>query len=161
MSGYNTIAEFKLRSVMPPDYVDGLETAQPGWLDQQSETIARWIDARLRKRYGVPFEAGSVPEIVKSWHATLLQEQAYLRIGVDPTDKQTARIFEAVTTAKEEIKEAAEAVHGLFDLPLLPTKETAIDRGGPLGYSESSPYVWADQMYQAGIAQDSLGRGSE
>lgn len=157
MAGYNTIAEFKLRTVMPPGYVDEIETSQAGWLDQQSDSLARWIDSRLRKRYAVPF--ASPPETVKAWEATLLTERAYLRLGADPTDKQTARIFEAADTARAEIHEAAEAVNGLFDLPLLPTDDTAISQGTPLVYSESSPYVWADAQRVAGKAEDSSSYG--
>ena len=48
-----------------------------------------------------------------------------------------------------ELKEAADAEKGLFELPLRATDTTgsAINAGGPMGYSEQSPYTWTDRQY--------------
>ena len=52
--------------------------------------------------------------------------------------------------AREQMKEAADSEIGLYDLPLLNDVTTdGISKGGPLGYSEQSPYSWTDEQADA------------
>jgi hypothetical protein len=143
MASYLTVEQFKLMSLMPSRYADELEIEQPGWVLQQLDSKSRWIDARLRKRYAAPFEA-PVPEIVLDWLQRIVTARCYLKKGIDPTDKESASIFDDAETAETEVQQAADSVAGLFDLPLradLPAS-TGIVKGGPIVYSEASPYTW-------------------
>lgn len=143
MSQYLTLAEFRAITTMPWGDVDDLEVAAPGWIVNQVIVASGLIDGRLRKRYAAPFVA-PVPDIVRSWTARIVTLRAYLRRGVDARDAQFQVILDDATRAEAEIKEAADSKDGLFELPIrqdLPTTG-GIARGGPLGYSEASPYTW-------------------
>lgn len=149
MTAYLDLAGFKSLTVMPSGDVDAIEAAAPGWILANLTSFSERIDARLRKRYAVPFGA-PYPEIVKSWLTRLVTLRAYLRRGVDPADPQFSAIKEDALEAEKELLEAANSETGLFDLPLLATSSTsAIARGAPLGYAESDPYAWTD--VQAGL----------
>lgn len=158
MAGYvATIENFKLRSIMPANYIDGLEVAQPGWLLIQDEMISSRVDAKLRKRYAVPF-ADPVPPTVVGWVVDILTAKAYLRLGVDPTDKQVDAIAEAANTALAEVQQAADSDTGLFDLPLTAVQDAAsgVVKGTPLCYSEQSPYAWTDVQRSAARLEDNI-----
>ncbi len=157
---YLTKEEFTERTLMPTSDVNALEAKEPGHIDALLEGWSRWIDARLRKRYAVPFEA-PYPETVKEWLARLVTLRAYFKLGVDVNDEQYPSVQNDHNEAKEEIKEAANAVDGLFDLPLAPAVQTSgIVRGGPLVYSEASPYVAFDDQLAVGVAEDRARRGT-
>ena len=159
MAAYLTLDEFKLRTTMPPEYVTAIENIQPGWTLAQLEQASRWIDSRLRKRYAAPFT--TAPESVKSWLTRLVTVRCFVRRGVDPTDQQFDQVREDATKAEQEIREAADGNVGLFDLPLLDSeKTTGISLGGPMVYSESSPYVWTDVQRERGRPEDSWRRGT-
>lgn len=150
MAAYLNLNDFKARTIMPATDVDDLETIAAGWVDLQLEQCSRWIDSRLRKRYAAPFDVGTCPEIVKSWLTRLVTLRAYLRRGVDATDGQLDLIREDAAAALEEIKEAANAVDGLFDLPLKDSDPaTGVTLGAPFGYSEPDPYTWLDVQREA------------
>jgi phage gp36-like protein len=160
VTAYLTPAEFALYSTVPVEHTDALETVAPGWLAQQLETWSRQIDARLSKRYATPFTA-PYPEVVKAWLARIVAVRVYLRRGVDATDLQFAEIQADGTRAFDEIKEAADSNVGLYDLPSVQgSTSSGVVRGGPFGYSEQSPYVWADGQARAGRSEDSNGSGS-
>lgn len=154
---YLTLSEFKALSVAPSSLLDEIETASPGWIGTQLEYWSAQIDSRLRKRYAAPFVA-PYPLSVQGWLARLVTVRCYLKRGTDPSDMQYADIKADADAAVSEIKEAADSVTGLFDLPLREdTTKTGVSKGGPFGYSEQSPYVWTDQ--QASIARGEDGNG--
>jgi hypothetical protein len=160
MAAYLTLVEFKLRSVMPPEYIDAIEVLQPGWTLAQLEQQSRWLDSRLRKRYAAPF-AAPYPEAVLSWVARLTTVRVFLRRGVDPTDAQFDLVREDAKAATDEIKEAADSNVGLFDLPEHDTSTaTGVSKGAPQGYSEQSPYVGFSQQATTGRDEDAAGEGS-
>ena len=68
--------------------------------------------------------------------------------------------MDAVDTAKDEIKEAADSVDGLFDLPLIMAgaATSAITSGGPMGSSSASPYRWTDDQFTRGNDEDRYAR---
>lgn len=157
---------FAARTDLPPEYLDAIEDRTPGWLDVQLEQWSRWIDARLSKRYAVPFEVPA-PEIVKLWLSTIVTFRALMKRGVDPSDLDVDLLredYERVVGAADrpgEIKEAADAEKGLFELPLRQnTTATGVAKGGPLSYSERSPYAWRNVQGAAGRADDRRGGGS-
>lgn len=150
MTAYLTKDEFKARTLMPPEYVDALELVQAGWVLAQLEQYSRWIDSRLRKRYAAPFDVATCPEIVKSWLTRIVTVRCFLRRGIDPTDPQFETVRQDALDATVEIKEAADCVEGLFDLPLKDSeKTTGITQGAPLGYAEAGPYEWVDAQREA------------
>jgi hypothetical protein len=160
MPAYLDTAGFKNHSPMANAAVDELETVASGFLASQLESWSAWIDARLAKRYAVPF-ASPYPLAVRSWLARIVTPHAMMKRGVDPDDAQFAAIREDGLTALAEIREAADSNEGLFDLPLRSnTAASGVSRGGPLGYSESSPYVWTDRQRRTGREEDGNGEGS-
>lgn len=160
VAAYLTVEEFKDLSVMPASDIDALETVALGWLDKQLTYWSAWIDSRLRKRYAAPF-AVPVPIAVQGWLARIVTVKAYLRRGVNSNDEQFQEIKLDHDNAMAEIKEAADSENGLFDLPLREdTTSTGVSKGGPLSYSEQSPYVAFDLQRDTGRNEDSYGRGT-
>lgn len=144
MSTYLDVDGFRLRTAMPLEDVDDLEQRFPGFLAARLAVASSEITSRLRKRYSAPF-AAPVPEVVLGWLVALVTPVAYLRRGVNPADEQFASIVEEAKLAREQMKEAADAEEGLFDLPLrADTTTSGISQGGPMVYSEASPYEWTD-----------------
>jgi hypothetical protein len=160
MPAYLDKAGFKLLTVMPAVYVDAIDASTAGWVDKQLELASAWVDAKLRKRYAVPF-ASPYPMTVTGWVEALVTMRAYLKRGVDATDEQYQQIAAAAETAKAEVTEAANADTGLFDLPLrADTAASGVAKGGPRSYTEQSPYAWTDRQARAGHAEDAAGEGS-
>lgn len=157
---YLTFAEFRDETSMPADHVDELMLVSPNWLPRQLEKVSGWLDSRLRKRYAAPFGTPA-PEAVKDWLTRIVTHLCYLRRGFNPTDLQAADIVEEAKTAKAEVQEAADAVNGLFDLPLrADTTASGITKPAPLAYTEASPYVWTTRQRSRGRADDERGSGS-
>jgi hypothetical protein len=157
---YLDLTGFKASSIMPDEDVDALNTRYAAFFAAQLDNESAWIDARLRKRYDVPF-ASPYPKAVVRWLAALVTEKAYLKRGVDPNDQEMTSIFEAAKDARAEILEAADSDTGLFDLPLrADTTASGVSRGSPLSYSETSPYVWTDQQLAVGRVEDGARRGT-
>ena len=160
MASYLTKDEFKTRTLMAGDMVDFIEGVDPGWTLIQLEEASAWIDSRLRKRYDAPFSS-PYPVAVLSWLTRIVTVRCYLKRGVDATDEQFLSIQEDAKEARAEVMEAADSNAGLFDLPLRSnTTSTGIDRNGPFGYSEQSPYVWATTQRRAGRTEDNNGGGT-
>lgn len=133
---------------MPYEDVIRLDQDRPGFLDGALEDALSEIYSRLRKRYRTPMNP--LPGIVKKWRAKLVTPQAYAARGVNPEDPTVKAMDEEADRAREQMKEAADAKDGLYDLPLLDNADaTAIDKGGPLGYSEPSPYDSQDRQAEA------------
>lgn len=160
MAAYLTIDGFKLLSVIPPDYLDFIETAQAGWTAAKLAAWSRWIDARLKKRYAIPLPFvvhtdPLFPSQAQQWLCDLATFDAYLKRGIDPTDAQIQEIEARYKDAKAEITEAADAESGLFELPLR-TDGTGqgVSKGAPLFATQSSPYTWRTQQRIAGASED-------
>ena len=151
------VIDFRTRSIMPEQDVDELWGARPGYLEAAVAGALANITARLRKRYRTPFDPAGVttgtnprPEIVVAWIAKLVTPEAYRARGVNPNDEQMKLIDDDRTNAMAEIKEAADAQGGLYDIPLLVSADgTGVVKGGPLGYAEPSPYDWNDVQRDA------------
>ena len=166
---YLTLDEFRLLTQLPAEVVDAIEMITPGWTLAQLENRSAHIDARLAKRYAVPF-ATPYPDAVRDWLARLVTVRCFIRRGVDPTDRQYDAIAKDAELVEDELKEAADdigdaggtlGVRGMFDLPLRQnTTSSGIVKGAPLSYSEQSPYVWMDGQENVGRQEDQNGSGS-
>lgn len=158
--GYLDLPGFRAETLMPGSDVDALDVRHPGWIAGQLESWSRQIDARLRKRYAVPFVA-PYPIAVQGWLARIVTLRCYLKRGVDPNDAQFEVIKEDADNAVAEIKEAADAETGLYDLPLIEgSSASGISKGGPRSYSEASPYVGFDVQERVGRGEDRNGEGT-
>jgi phage gp36-like protein len=154
---YLNLAAFKLLTIMPTDTVDVIEAVWPGFLDAQFVLYSSKIDARLRKRYKVPFAAA--PDTVKGWLTSIVTWRAYWKRG--GTDEMFAQATREYEEALAEIKEAADGDVGLFDLPLDDSADaSAISKQATRGYSEQSPYVGFDQQAATGRSEDASGGGT-
>ena len=136
--------------------LEQIEANAPGWIDGQLSAESAMIDARLRKRYIVPFDLPA-PQAVQLWLVHVVTMSCALRRGIDATDEQFQEIKARADAAKADILEAANSSTGLFDLPLA-TGKTAISSPTPLGKSDASPYVWTDRQGRAGREQDNCER---
>lgn len=157
---YLTLNEFKQLALMPASFVDEVETQSPGFTMKQIELTSARINSRLSKRYDTPF-GHPAPIAVQGWVVNLVQPSIELKRGVGP---ESSNIDEYKRLAQEtvaEIKEAADAESGLFDLPLRgDTDATGIARGAALVYTETSPYVQADVQAELAHEEDRTRYGS-
>lgn len=149
---YLTFAQWRSRSIMPPDESDDLlSNWGPEYFDGKLAEHTSWINARLRKRYATPF-SDPVPEIVLSWLERLVTFDVYLRRGFNPSSQQDEEIKNRMVDAKAEIKEAADSNEGLYDLPLREdSSATGISKGGPWAEYDNTPYGFLDAQRQ-GVA---------
>lgn len=147
MARFQTVTEFKARTILPQASVDLLEAQEPGFLQGALDDWQEEIEARLRPRYATPF-AAPVPRTVLRWQTKLVTRDAYHKMGYNPSSQQDRDAIDgAAERCEAELKEAADAKDGLFDLPLrADSTASGISRGGPRVYSEQSPYVWADNQ---------------
>lgn len=115
--------------------------------------VAAFPPATLSFSADNTYEASTpVPEIALGWLVALLDVDVWQRRGANPQDPSIAMAITERDDALAEIKEAADAKDGLFDLPTNDAAgDSAVTQGGPMFYSEQSPYVWMSQ--QRGIAR--------
>lgn len=137
----------KARVIMPAVDFDTLDTV---FVDARLAIGSSEITGRLRKRYAAPF-AEPVPEVVQGWLAAVVTPELYARRGWDPSEEQSKSILDAAERARAEMKEAADSVEGLWDLPLRADTMAGgiVLEGGPLSYSEASPYDHIDVQREA------------
>lgn len=175
---YLLTSRFRQLTIMPGEDLDLIDSQEQGWVQAQLDLRSAWIDSRLAKRYAAPFGSGyvtspqdltplrkDVPEIIELWLRDLVTPACYARRGVNPSSGDlwfVEFVINPYQQAMRDILEAADAEKGLFELPLrgdaLPGGEAS--RSGPKVYTESSPYVWMDRQYAAGIEEDASGDGT-
>lgn len=159
-----TLAGWTQRTIVPVDDVTALESSEPGFIQRRLDGAWSWIMARLAKRYDVALMQTAPPDIVLIWLTALVTFDFYSKRGFNPSsESDKAAILDAYAEAKAEVKEAADAKDGLFDLPVLSTNSpstSGVSRGFPLGYSETSPYVWQDVQAVNGSQEDPTGQGT-
>lgn len=161
MSVYLTDSEFRLLTLLPVNVIDEVEVRTPGWLTQQLTTVSSRMDARFAKRYAAPF-VDPYPTVVQEWLAHIVSWRCYLKRGVNSLDSEATEYKAQHDQALKEIEEAANSEVGLFELPLKQSTPdgTGVTRGGPMSYSEQSPYVWTDYQAEVGRNEDEAGGGT-
>jgi hypothetical protein len=151
---YLTCEQFADISVVPAEFIREIEDRTPGWVDNRLRMISAFVDTRLAKRYDAPFKA-PYPLAVIDWINKIVSFDVWLRRGVEPTDAEISEYKVQCVAAYAEIKEAADAIDGLFDLPLrADTDAGGVTRGFVRSSSQQSPYVWADEQRELGRQQD-------
>jgi hypothetical protein len=84
-----------------------------------------------------------------------------IRRGADPNDAMFGELSKIAAFADAQITQAADAVNGLFDLPLTSdTTASGVAKGGPRWYSETSPYVWQALQREVGVGEDEIAEGT-
>lgn len=149
MSQYTSIDDVKQLGSMPAEDIDELEALYPDITDRTATAVSGLFDARLRKRYAVPFRTPyptSLQMAVAAWVAYRL----WLKRGFNPSTAHGSAIERDYEDAKEWLREAADSQNGLVELPLREEElgPGAVSAGGPLGYSEASPYDWTDRQIE-------------
>ena len=142
---YLTFTQFLVMTEMAAGDAQLVENKAPGYFEARASLEQARLDARLRKRYKVPFNqnGAAVPAVVIGWLVAVLTPSMYRKRGGNSAqDDQIKKLEDLATSALAEIKEAADAVDGLFDLPLLDSgTASAISQGEPWGHGYASPYV--------------------
>jgi hypothetical protein len=157
---YLTLEEFKLYSLIPPEFVDRVEVQNPGFIAAQLELSSAVIDSRLRKRYDAPFKE-PYSLVLLSWLARLVTMSVWLRRGYSPTDEEARTYQDQYNQVQTDLKEAADSENGWLDLPLRQdTKQSGIVTQVPRVYSEAGPYVWTTKQRQRAREEDSNGGGT-
>jgi hypothetical protein len=98
--------------------------------------------------------ATAVPETLLRWLTLMVSLDVWKRHGTNTADPQFSALADDVKVAKAELEEAANSNTGLWDLPVSEDQGSAIDTGGPFGFSDSSPYAWTDRQVVLGTRQD-------
>jgi hypothetical protein len=161
--------DFARRTLLPAHVLTEIEQRSPGWLATQIEAVSATIDARLSKRYRVPFAGPPYPALVLNWIVDIVSFNAWLKRGASPTDEMIEAFKEKHDAAVAQMQEAADSEIGLFELPgavggadpgAPGGATTGVSLGGPQSYSEQSPYVASDRQRETGRREDFSRRGS-
>jgi phage gp36-like protein len=153
MAVYATIQDVKDYGSMPAEDIDNLESLYPGLTLKLSEAISSLFDARLGKRYAAPF-ASPYPYAIVLNVARQVAWRLWLKRGFNPKGEMDASIRQDYEDSETWLKEASNSQTGLIELPMRQdlAGSNGITRSGPMVYSETSPYKWAD--VQKDISED-------
>lgn len=143
MAGYCSITELKMLGTMPSADVDALESAYPGLVQATIDAVSGQFDARLAKRYAAPF-AAPYPQALVFNVVRIVAFRLWMKRGFNPNGVMDAALAKDAEQAEAWLKEAANSKDGLVELPTRQSElgTSAVSAGGPLGYSEQSPYTW-------------------
>lgn len=138
---YIDAEEFTSASYVSDETVGAVEAARPGFIRRALAMRSAEINARLAKRYEVPLGMVDPPALVVRWLVDLVSYDVMMAIGFDPSSAQDSQIVKRYETALEQMREAADAAAGLYELPpRLSENATAVRRGGPLFARAKGPY---------------------
>jgi len=143
-------AYVKLVGSMPPADVDAVDALFAGKFDAIAAAVSAMFEAKLHKRYATPFDQ-PYPEALR-WHvAQVVVAELWRMRGYDPGHPLDQVIEDRRKEALEWVREAADSKDGLVELPKRADQAgtSAVDAGGPRGYSEASPYDWLDRQAEA------------
>lgn len=154
MSCYPTMQDVKDVSSLPASDIDNLESlysnpllSEPSFFRRVATFVSAEFDSRLMKRYLAPF-VDPVPDVLRLMTARVVGYRLLLKRGFNPNSAQDQLVVDEKNEAIGWLKEAADSKDGCVELPARQTSSphaTAVDVGGPLGYSEGSdPYTWVD-----------------
>lgn len=148
-SSYVTTQRFLLLTIIVEERVAELRDRSPGFLEAILEQVSRTVEDRLRHKYAVPFPPNH--STIEGWIVAIVQSRVAIKIGVDPSDPMYAEIVRVAQEAHAEIADASNLQSSGWNLPLLSAQDSsAISKGGPFGYAESSPYTWTDEQALGG-----------
>jgi hypothetical protein len=134
MPTYLALAAYKSITTIPGSLVDACAA--------KGKDVGRWLEiksahirARLVKRYAVDFtDPGPVPEQIIAWLVALVDIEVWKCVGGNPEGREDGWYDKDRERVEAELKEAADAEGGLFELPLRstdPVGDSAVNKGGP------------------------------
>jgi hypothetical protein len=152
MPSYLTTAQYRSITTLDGSLVD--------LCTSKGKDVQRWLDmasahirSRLVKRYAVDFAApGPTPDKIIEWLALLVDIPVCKCVGATPEGRVDDWAREDEARVNAELKEAADAENGMFELPLRntdPTGASAINKGGPFVASNTTIYGFFDAQQTA------------
>lgn len=147
---YVDIEYVGLIAPIPAKHLYAFEENHPGSFAAIALSVSRMFDARLSKRYAVPFDQADPPEALRFHVANVVAYNVWLKIGFDPGSEQDAYIKEARDESLAWLKEAADSEAGTVELPRKEADpvpaQSAITRSGPKSISDPSPFTWVSRQ---------------
>ncbi len=145
---YSDLAYVKRVGLMSRSDVDLLEQREGvGFVDGVCEAVSRYFDTRLVKRYVTPQPAPFAESL--RWHVTsVVVRRLFGRRGWAPGAGPDDEVVKASEAAEAWLTDAVDSKDGNVEL-LRVNGATAVERGGPLGYSEANPYEWRSAQRDA------------
>jgi len=160
MATFIDLDTFKDATIAAPEWADEVHARYPTFFAKQFALVSAYMEGRLRKRYPNAFVEPYPLQLV-DWAAHILTYRMMNRRGIDATDEQAEDYRNNHDRAVKEVDEASDSENGRWDIPLrADTTATGITQPEPLGYSETSPYVWMDVQAETGIQEDASGGGT-
>jgi hypothetical protein len=148
MPSYLTLAAYRSITTLDGSIVDlcvakGKDVQR--WLDLDSAHIR----SRLVKRYAIDWtevENQPAPDKIIQWLILLVDIPVCKCVGATPEGRVDDWVREDETRVNDELKEAADAENGLFELPLRETGASAIHIGVPHVVSYQMPWNYNDRL---------------
>jgi phage gp36-like protein len=146
MSCYPTLQDVMDLGILLEEDVRWLEERYPGIVLRTATKVSATFDDFLSKRYGVPFET-PYPDSLVDNVAAVTSYRLYTKRGGRPDGTKAEAAQRAHDAAMAWLQQAADSKDGLVELvqkQSAPRGAVAVNRGGPLSYSEASPYSFMD-----------------
>jgi hypothetical protein len=148
MPAYLTLAQYRAITTVDGSVVDLCGT--------KGKSVQRWLDlssahirSRLVKRYAIDWsevENQPVPDKIIQWLVLLVDIPVCKCTGATPEGRVDDWIREDETRVNDELKEAADAENGLFELPLRETGASAVHIGVPYVVAYQMPWDYQDRL---------------
>ena len=148
---YATADDVRLKGVLLPSDVDRVEVRYPGITAARLATAHARLNSKLMKRYRLPFTT-PVPEVLVWYESVVVSHELLVALrGANPDSSQLDEAGKLLAEAQEWLKAAVDPEHGDVELRAAEAGlgPSAINAGGPYGYSEASPYTWTDRQVDA------------
>jgi hypothetical protein len=150
----------KIIGDMPPNLVDTVETKFAGIVVGKIQAVSGVFNAKLVKRYAAAFEL-PYPEALKYHVACVVAFKLWMVLGYNPEGALDQHLKTLHDASLAWLDEAANSETGLIELP--PFEDpmvSAVNKGGPLSYTETSPYVHLDIQARDARGEDQNGEGT-
>jgi hypothetical protein len=127
---------------MPEIGINELEVQYPGWIAANLTLLSGNMDVQLAKRYVTPFQAPYNTQL-EFWLTRMMDPRAYLKRGVEPSDRQLQVLIDDAAKVELELQKAADAEKGMYDLPLRADAPNASGiKPSVLSHSDVTPFDW-------------------
>lgn len=158
------LASYKAITLIPAAEIDAVEVIEPGWTRRRAALVQGRICDKLRKRYGDynSLSWAQLADTVKYWLVAILDRDVYVKRGRNAADPAMTDQNREADAALVKIDEAANSKDGLIELPIVQGADTSgVNHGGPLFYSEASPFIGADRQERAARGDNGVGGEDE
>lgn len=134
---------------MRPSDIDRIELQEPGITMERAEAITATANTRLSKRYRTPFNVQNPPLALIKYVAVMTSGELLFSVrGINPESDQSDQAKDAMARAELWLTAAVDTKDGDAELRAAESGlgDSAVNVGGPLAYSEASPYAWTDRQ---------------